>query len=176
MYWYPYSASNSPPFTTASPATSDHSFCGPNNACINSTKPVGGTVSVSWSSANGPSSGIAWALDSNNYGSPNPKGDSPAQPAVLRAYSAVPNASQCTGQPPVCTELWDSTQLTNSATFMPGAVKFTVPTIVDGYILVAGGVPGYFTKNLTACPPPPANGPPTQQCEGQLTIIGIPPK
>jgi hypothetical protein len=41
MYWYPYSASNSPPFTTASPATSDHSFCGPNNACINSTKPGG---------------------------------------------------------------------------------------------------------------------------------------
>ena len=173
MYWYPYNASNSPPFTTGSPATSDHSFCGPNSTCSNPTKPVGGTVSITWDSSNGgnASSGVAWALDSNSYGLPNPNGNSPAQPAVLRAYKAVPDSIHCpAGQ--VCNELWDSTTLLNSATVMPGAVKFTVPTIVDGYIFVAGGVPGYFTTGLTACPPPPPNnGVPTSLCAGQLTIL-----
>jgi hypothetical protein len=170
MYWYPYNASSSPPFATASPATSDHSFCGPNSTCINPTKPIGGTVSITWNSASGPSSGVAWALDSNNYGSPNLNGGSPAQAAVLRAYSAVPDASHCTGQPPVCAELWDSTELPSYSTLMPGAVKFTMPTVVDGYILVAGGVPSYFGKG-SACDP--VNFP---SCAGQLTILGIPPK
>ena len=70
-----------------------------------------------------------------------------------------------TGQ--VCNELWDSTTLPNSTSVMPGAVKFTVPTIVDGYIFVAGGAPGYFGMTSTACPPPP----PTSPCGGQLTIL-----
>jgi len=53
---------------------------------------------------------------------------------------------------------------------MPGAVKFTVPTIVDGYIIVAGGAPNYFGTG-SACDP--INFP---SCAGQLTILGIPPK
>ena len=45
-------------------------------------------------------------------------------------------------------------------TLMPGAVKFTVPTVVDGYVFVAEGAPGYFGSSSTACPPPPAIHPP----------------
>ena len=133
---------------------------------------VGGTASVTWNSGTGggASTGVVWALDSNGYGRPNSGGAFPSLPAVLYAYPATP-----TGQ--TVTELWDSTELSGNATLMPGAVKFTVPTIVDGYILIGGGSPGYFGTNSTACPPPPANnGVPTQPCDGQLTLLGIPPK
>jgi len=86
--------------------------------------------------------------------------------AELYAYPAIPGSANCGGY--IC-ELWDSNGLSAS---MPGAVKFTVPTIVDGYILVGGGSPSYFGPNSTACPaPPPNNGVPTSQCAGQLTIL-----
>jgi len=171
VYWYAYNGSNSPPFTTTNPYRNEFKFCA--TGCVNSDTPVGGTVSVTWDGGNS-GSGITWALDSNAYGSPNPNGLFPAGPAVLRAYKAAPDSTHCPAG--VCNELWDSTQLTGYTTLMPGAVKFTVPTIVDGYILVGGGSPSYFKLHSPTCPPPPPSGPPTQLCDGQLTILGIAPK
>ena len=169
MYWYAYDSTSSPPsFNTSSPAVSDHMFN--TNTKYSDAKAIGGTASVSWNGG-AASTGLVWALDSNGYGLPN--SSTPALPAVLYIYPAVPVHPTCgVNHSQVC-ELWDSTQLTGNATLMPGAVKFTVPTIVDGYILVAGGVPSYFAQG-TACPPP--TDPPTQLCDGQLTILGIAPK
>ena len=167
MYWYGYSPGSPGTFNTTSPPLSDHEFI-PNGA----NPPVGGTASVTWNSGTGggATTGVVWGLDSNFYGRPNPDGNGFASPALLYVYPAVP-----TGQ--TVTELWDSKKLTNNATLMPGAVKFTVPTVVDGYILIGGGSPGYFGTSSTLCPPPPPNnGVPTQPCDGQLTILGIAPK
>jgi hypothetical protein len=161
MYWYGYSSGSPGTFNTTSPPISDHKF-NPNGA----NPPVGGTASVTWNSGTGGGSntGVVWALDSNFYGTPNSSGNGGASAAILYVYPAVP-----AGQ--TVTKLWDSTELTGNATLMPGAVKFTVPTIVDGYILIGGGSPNYFDS--TSCPPPTT---PPFTCAGQLTILGIPPK
>jgi hypothetical protein len=83
-----------------------------------------------------------------------------AGPPVLYAYQAVadPNNNHALDY------LWDSSSLNSS---MPGAVKFAMPTIADGRIFIAGGVPGYFGI------PSPAQCPSgtTLTCGGQLTIL-----
>jgi hypothetical protein len=159
MYWYKYSA---PKFNTSHPPESDHQF----NQRSGGGHGVGGTASITWNGTSA-SSGVAWALDSNGFGRPGTEINAfqASAPAVLYVYPASPGAAHCNGY--IC-ELWDSTQLRNNATVMPGAVKFTVPTIVGGYILIGGGSPGYFGASSTACPPP-TNPPFT--CAGQLTIL-----
>lgn len=77
----------------------------------------GATPSIS---ANGTTGGIAWAIDSTNYGQPNAS----LGPAVLHAYDATN----------VVTELYSSS---NSVADKAGnAVKFTVPTIANGKVYV----------------------------------------
>jgi hypothetical protein len=159
MYWYNYTA---PIFNTSTPPQSDHLFDNKSNTGF-----AAGTASVTWNSLGNANTGIVWALDSNGYGTLTVSGSYRAAVAAeLYAYPAIPGSANCGGY--IC-ELWDSNGLSAS---MPGAVKFTVPTIVDGYILVGGGSPSYFGPNSTACPaPPPNNGVPTSQCAGQLTIL-----
>jgi hypothetical protein len=154
MYWYPY---NSPTFGTASPVQSDHQFIHQGTS-----RSSGGMTSVTWNGT-AANTGVAWALDSNGFGRYTNPGYQAAAQAVLYAYPAVPTNLTCNGGR-VC-ELWDSTMLTNSSTVMPGAVKFTVPTIVDGYMIIAGGAPGYFGTG-SSCDP--VNFP---ACAGQVTIL-----
>ena len=78
----------------------------------------GATPSVS---ANGASHGIAWALDTGQYGYPSSLGSGPA---VLHAYDAT-NLSR---------ELWNSSQATGDQA--GNAVKFTVPTIANGKVYI----------------------------------------
>jgi hypothetical protein len=76
----------------------------------------GSTPSIS---ANGKANGIVWTLD--NSGAKN------SAPAILRAYDASD----------VSSELYDSTQA-GSRDESGAAVKFTVPTVVNGKVYVGG--------------------------------------
>jgi len=51
---------------------------------------------------------------------------------------------------------------------MPGAVKFVMPTIADGYIFVAGGegYPNWYFGSAGQC-----QAGTTLSCAGQLTIL-----
>jgi hypothetical protein len=69
-------------------------------------------------SSNGTSNGIAWIVETDNY---------PSGAAVLRAYNAND----------LSVELYNSQQNPSRDAAGP-AVKFTVPTIADGHVFVAG--------------------------------------
>ena len=58
-------------------------------------------------------------------------GRTPAKPAVLLAYQAVPQTVQGVS---ALKELWESSSI--SGNFGPGAVKFTVPTIANALVFV----------------------------------------
>jgi hypothetical protein len=73
-------------------------------------------------SSNGASNGIVWAIDATAYGVPAPS----LGPAVLHAYNA--------GN--LGTELWNSTQAASSRDQAGDAVKFSVPTIVNGKVYI----------------------------------------
>jgi chitodextrinase len=78
----------------------------------------GATPSVS---SSGTTNGIIWAIDSSSYCTPQ---STSCGPAVLHAYDAANLA----------TELWNSSQV--AADKAGNAVKFTVPTVVNGKVYV----------------------------------------
>ena len=80
----------------------------------------GATPSVS---ANGNSQGIAWAVETSQYGPPSTYGTGPA---VLHAYDATN----------VTRELWNSAQAAANSDQAGNAVKFTVPTIANGKVYI----------------------------------------
>ena len=123
----------------------------------------GAGISVSWDGTNS-SSGVVWALATAgsgaikyDHGKPT---YIPSKPAVLFAFQATPNSD---GH---LVYLWDSSQLPHQETAMPGAVKFVMPTIADGRIFIAGGVPNYFGTTTKSCPAGTKS-----KCAGQLTIL-----
>ncbi len=73
-------------------------------------------------SSNGTSNGIVWAIDSSQYGSPGPG----PGPAVLHAYNAGS----------IATELYNSAQAAGNRDRAGNAVKFTVPTVINGKVYV----------------------------------------
>jgi hypothetical protein len=158
MYWYSYTSGAPGSFNPTAAAMSDHQFAKQGTTGIS----VGGTTSVTWDGSNS-SNGLVWALDSNGFGRGNASSGTfvGSNPAQLWVYSAVPGGSGTR------TALWNSTTALSSS--MPGAVKFTMPTVVDGYIFVGGGSPGYFSSTSTTCPAPGTS--PPYFCAGQLTIL-----
>jgi hypothetical protein len=80
----------------------------------------GATASVS---ADGNSHGVAWAVDTSQYGGSSPFGTGPA---VLHAYDAT-NLGH---------ELWNSAQAAGNRDQAGNAVKFTVPTIANGKVYI----------------------------------------
>ena len=97
----------------------------------------GAVPAISWNAnqtVNPQSTGLLWAVDTGGYGLWNSKtlSSKAASPAILYVYNAMPNTQSNT-----LSELW------NSGTSGPGAVKFTVPTVAGGLVFVGGGTPGY---------------------------------
>jgi hypothetical protein len=140
------------------------------------TYPWPGTVPVvSWNGS-ASSTGIVWALNVGAFGqwSPNKKQvfeSNPAKPAILTAYQAVPQAvNGVTG----LKALWESS--TSTKNYGPGAVKFTVPTVANGFVFVPGGVSGYApglpggpNVNCTASFLATST---TPTCQGMLSVYG----
>jgi hypothetical protein len=128
------------------PATSTATFSYP-----------GATPSLTSNSTGNDADAIVWVVNTAGAGVIGKNGKAAAaRPAVLIAYTAIPNGSSMT-------ELWDSQTSEQTG---PGAVKFVPPTVVDGKILIGGGIPGYIPGGAN-CPVVPL---PTA-C-GQLTVYG----
>lgn len=140
------------------------------------TYPWPGTVpEISWN-GNLSSTGIVWALNVGGYGqwAPNSKlvfQSNPARPAILAAYQAVP---QTFNGATILRFLWESS--TSTANYGPGAVKFTVPTVANGFVFVPGGVSGYAPGlpggdkvNCTASFLATST---TPTCQGMLSVYG----
>jgi hypothetical protein len=88
----------------------------------------GATPSIS---SSGTSNGIVWAIDSSAYCTPQ---SGSCGPAILHAYSATTLAN----------DLWNSSQGSGNAA--GNAVKFTVPTVVNGKVYI--GTRGNNTGGL----------------------------
>jgi hypothetical protein len=125
------------------PATSTTTFSYP-----------GATASLTSNSAGNDADAIVWVVNTAGAGTIVNGEAKAAKPAVLFAYTAIPNGLSMT-------ELWNSKTLGPK---MPGAVKFVPPTVVDGKILIGGGTPGYI--------PGGANCPTFPTACGQLTVYG----
>lgn len=143
---------------------------------IPKTYPWPGTVpAISWNGSQS-STGILWAINAGGFGrwSPNSHGTfqaTPAKPAILVAYQAVP---QIVKGVTTLKELWQSS--TSSSNYGPGAVKFTVPTIANGFVFVPGGVssyapglPGGINVSCTAAFLATCT---TPACQGMLSVYG----
>ena len=103
----------------------------------------GATPSIS---ALGTANGIAWAIDSSQYCTPQSPG---CGPAVLHAFNATNVAS----------ELWNSSQTAGDQA--GNAVKFTVPTVANGKVYI--GTRGNDTGNGGTSIP------------GELDVYGLKP-
>jgi hypothetical protein len=79
----------------------------------------GATPTVSWSGTDA-TTGIVWVLETDTYD------HSANNRAILRAYQATPSGSSMVLK-------WTSISTTG-----PGAVKFSVPTVANGKVFVAG--------------------------------------
>jgi hypothetical protein len=123
----------------------------------------GASVSVTWNGS-ASSSGVVWVLNTQGFGYINYTNGKPvytaSKPDILYAFQAQPNSD---GD---LVYLWDSRQLPQADTAMPGAVRFVMPTIADGHIFIAGGVPKYFGAETKGCPAGTSS-----TCAGQLTIL-----
>jgi hypothetical protein len=108
----------------------------------------GASPSISWNSTTSDvNNAIVWVLATSGFASLTRS----AKQAVLHAYAAVPSSGSLV-------HLWSST------TTGPGAVKFMVPTVVNGKVYVAGGIPGYLPNS--------SNCPMYSTACGQLTVYG----
>jgi hypothetical protein len=126
-----------------------------------------GSISLSWPAAtpsissNGTAAGtgIVWAIDSSQYGSPGPG----PGPAVLHAINATSIAS----------ELWNSTQAANSRDKAGNAVRFATPTISNGKVYVGTAsevdVYGLLTAGSTPTATPTIS-PASETFTGTLTV------
>ena len=142
------------------------------------TYPWPGTVpAVSWDGSN-PGNALLWAIDAGGYGRWLPNGSgafqsTPATPAILVAYQAVPQLNLQNQL--VLNELWQSDS--SPSNFGPGAVKFSVPTIANGLVFVAGGVSGYAPglpggTNVNCTAKALVNGSTPTVCQGMLSVYG----
>ncbi len=131
LFNFPVSGVNS--CSATAPAVSVHQFGYP-----------GASPVVSWNRTGSVSDAIVWVLDpASHYGkitydTHHNATSVQSSYAALYAYKAVPDTTStgCSTTAPCMTKLWDSTGLTPPG---PGAVKFAVPTVVDGMVIVGGG-------------------------------------
>jgi hypothetical protein len=139
----------------------------------------GTTPSISWNinaTTHPELTGLLWAVDVGGYGLWNPKsGSQAASPAILYVYNPIPVPSGLPNQY-VLNELWNSSTSGNDDG--PGAVKYTVPTVANGLVFVAGGPPKYAPGpaggtgvNCTSSYP---SGTGTPTCGGMLSVYGKP--
>lgn len=99
--------------------------------------------------------------------------------AVLYGYGAVPTGNNCSTSACTITEYFKSSSLTATPNG-PGAVKFTVPTVANGMVFVAGGAgpttngtrtgyaPGPTGQTNVNCSPTATSG----TCAGYLFVYG----
>ncbi|MGH9771442.1 MAG: malectin domain-containing carbohydrate-binding protein, partial [Candidatus Acidiferrales bacterium] len=109
-------------------------------------------------SSNGTASGTAilWAIDSSQYGSPGPG----PGPAVLYAYDAT-NLSK---------PLWTSAQAPNDRDWAGNAVKFAVPTIVNGKVYIGTSFEVDVYGLLTQLLPTPQIIPGSETFTGSVSV------
>jgi hypothetical protein len=106
----------------------------------------GASPVVTWNSGGGSlayKDAILWILDNSGYQRVGQSGNIAASPAGLYAYFAEPDTSHKL-------DLTSFIDTTNG----PGAVKFMVPTVVNGHIFVAGQKSG----SANFCSSAPCNG------------------
>jgi hypothetical protein len=115
----------------------------------------GSSPSVTWQQKGGTiDDAIVWALDTHTFGTLT----AAANGAALYAYRAIPAVGG--GQGSLGAELWDTSAYNSSTPGNPGAVKFVVPTIAEGKILLGGGSQGYQPGSAN-CPTPSTSLQPT---------------
>jgi hypothetical protein len=135
-----------------------------------------GTVpAISWNGSLS-STGILWTINASGFGKWSVNTQhvffaTPAKPAILTAYQALPQTVNGTT---TLKELWHSSSLVSN--YGPGGVKFVAPTIANGLVFVAGGVPGYapglpgsMNVNCTATFLVTST---TPACQGMLSVYG----
>ncbi len=99
----------------------------------------GATPSIS-SNGTTPGTAIVWAIDSSQYGSPGPG----PGPAILHAFDATD----------INSELWNTAQATDNRDRAGNAVKFSVPTVINGkvYVGTSNQVDVYGLLPVTSTP------------------------
>ncbi len=111
----------------------------------------GASPVVTWNSGQ-PSSiasnAVVWALDTSAAGGIN-SSNVPYQagPAILYTFKAIPSSGS------LGSLLWSTSSYGASNPGTPAAVKFVVPTIVNGQVFIAGGAQGY-TPSVSPCGTP----------------------